>query len=68
MSMRSIRSELDGSLFPLKLGVSSLPAWKRRVMTPQSYPGGRMRRSEQVEAESVRRLELVKAPADHGES
>lgn len=79
MSMRSIRSELKGSRHPLKLGLAPTPPWKRRVPSAASarlrdpeQPGegvlDRVRRSEQVEAEVKRLLELAHSSPDKGDA
>lgn len=64
MSMRSIKSEFEGSLFPLKLGVAPMPSWKRRVTVSATTAGDRTRRSEQAEVETTRKLELVHTVSD----
>lgn len=84
MSMRSIRSDLKDSRFVLKLGLSPAPLWKRRAppadasrdLAPQEFsgrripsgPGERVRRSEQVDPEAVKRGELANLSSDKGDT
>lgn len=65
MSMRSTRSDLKSSRFPLKLGIHAAPLWKRRAFTqPVSGSGDRARRSEQVEADAVKLNEMAHLTSD----
>lgn len=69
--MRSIRSELKGSLFPLKLGVSPTPVWARRAApapVPAPGPGERTRRSELVDLETAKRDERAHGNSEPGET
>jgi hypothetical protein len=68
MSMRSIRSELKSSRFPLKLGLPPAPPWKRRTPAPNPGPGDRVRRSEQVDADATRRGEMATSSSDKSDS
>ena len=70
MSMRSIRSELKGSLFPLKVGVSSAPVWARRAQAsvPAPGPGERTRRSELIDLETAKREERARGNSEPGET
>lgn len=52
MSMRSIKSDLKYSRFPIKLGMPPSPPWKRRTPAPGPGSGTRVRRSELVEAQA----------------
>ena len=53
MSMRSIKSDLKYSRFPVKLGLPPSPPWKRRTPAPGPGSGTRTRRSELVEAKPL---------------
>lgn len=68
MSTRSIRSELEYSRFPLKLGMPPAPEWKRRTPAPGPGSGGRQRRSEQVEADAEKRAEKAQGQSDGADS
>jgi hypothetical protein len=54
MSMRSIKSDLKYSRFPVKLGMPPSPPWKRRTPAPGPGSGTRVRRSELVDAQAKR--------------
>lgn len=77
MSMRSTRSDLKSSRFPMKLGLHPAPPWKRRaagVSRPGSSPwagdgnppapGDRVRRSEQVDADATKLGEMAHLTSD----
>ena len=66
--MRSIRSDLEYSRFPVKLGLPPTPPWKRRAPAPGPGSGERVRRSEQLDAESAHRLEQALGTIDKGET
>ena len=68
--MRSIRSELKGSRFPLKVGVSTSPVWARRasVQAPVPGPGERARRSELVDLDAAKREERAHGNSEPGET
>ncbi len=68
MSMRSIRSELKSSRFPLKVGVSPVPAWTRRAPAPGPGPGERVRRSELVDLDAVKRAERAHGNSESSET
>ena len=59
MSMRSTRSDLKSSRFPLKLGLPPSPPWKRRAPVPGPGNGDRVRRSEQVDADATKLGEVA---------
>ncbi len=59
MSMRSIRSDLKYSRFPVKLGLPPAPLWKRRTPAPGPGSGERLRRSERVDADASKRADLA---------
>ena len=63
MSMRSTRSDLKGSRFPLKLGIHAAPIWKRRAPAP-APSGDRVRRSEQVDADANKLNEMAHLTSD----
>lgn len=65
MSMRSTRSDLKSSRFPLKLGIHAAPIWKRRALAqPVPGSGDRVRRSEQVEADAAKLNEMAHVTSD----
>lgn len=70
--MRSIRSELKGSKFPLKVGMSATPSWTRRAPAPTPAPGpepgDRVRRSELIDLEAVKQAEFARGNSEPGES
>lgn len=68
--MRSIRSELKGSKFPLKVGMSPTPSWTRRAPAPAPgpEPGDRVRRSELIDLEAIKRAEFARGNSEPGES
>ncbi len=66
--MRSIRSELKGSKFPLKVGMSAAPSWARRAPAPAPEPGDRARRSELIDLEAIKRAEFARGNSEPGES
>ncbi len=49
MSMRSIKSKLAYSRFPVKVMMPPAPPWRRRSPSPGPGTGGRQRRSERLE-------------------
>lgn len=67
MSMRSIRSDLEYSRFPVKLGLPPGPSWKRRTPAPGPGSGTRQRRSEKVDADALKRAEQAQGNSDKGE-
>ncbi len=67
MSMRSTRSDLSYSRFPVKLGLPPAPLWKRRNPTPDPGSGRRPRRSEQIEAEAQKRVEQQRCLSEQGD-
>ncbi len=68
MSMRSTKSDLAYSRFPVKVGLPPSPLWKRRTPNPGPGSGSRQRRSEQVEADSEVRKRQLSCISDRGES
>ncbi len=64
MSMRSTRSDLKDSRFPLKLGLPPAPPWKRRAPAPGPPSGDRVRRSEQVDADANKLGEMAQNEKD----
>jgi hypothetical protein len=65
MSMRSTRSDLKGSRFPLKLGLPPAPQWKRRTpAAPGPGSGDRVRRSEQADADATKLGEMAHSHGD----
>lgn len=68
MSMRSTRSELKGSRFPLKVGMSPMPSWTRRAPAPAPGPNERVRRSELIDLDAIKREELARGNSEPGES
>ena len=69
MSTRSIRSELKGSRYPLKLAMAPAPSWARRAPSPAPgpEPGDRVRRSELVDLDSVKRADRARKNSEPGE-
>jgi hypothetical protein len=68
MSMRSIKSDLEFSRFPVKLGLQPTPSWKRRTPAPGPGSGTKLRRSDKVEADALRRVEKAQGNSDKGDS
>lgn len=68
MSMRSIKSDLEYSRFPMKLGLPPTPPWKRRTPAPGPGSGTRLRRSEKVDADSLKRADKAQGNSDKGDS
>ena len=69
MSMRTIKSDLESSRFPLKVGLQPSPSWKRRTsIAPGPGSGSRQRRSEKVEAEMLKLKEKAQGNSDKGDS
>lgn len=68
MSMRSIKSDLKYSRFPMKLGLPPSPEWKRRTPAPGPGSGSRQRRSEQIRAEAFKRAEKAQGNSEKGDS
>lgn len=69
MSMRSIRSDLEYSRFPVKLGLPPSPTWTRRTPAPGPGSGTRQRRSDKVDADAVKkRLESARGQSDKSDS
>lgn len=64
MFMRSTRSDLKDSSFPLKLGLPPAPPWKRREPAPGPGSGDRVRRSEQVDATTIKLSEIAQSSFD----
>lgn len=68
MSMRTIKSNLEYSRFPIKLGLPPSPPWKRRAPAPGPGTGTRERRSEKVDADALKRAERAQGNSDKSES
>lgn len=68
MSMRSIRSDLEYSRFPMKLGLPPSPEWKRRTPAPGPGSGNRQRRSERLSLDALKRTEKAQGNSDKGDS
>lgn len=68
MSMRSIKSDLEYSRFPMKLGLSPAPSWKRRTPAPGPGTGTRQRRSDKISAEALKQVEKAQGNSDKGDS
>lgn len=80
MSMRSTRSDLKSSRFPMKLGLHPAPPWKRRAAAAgfgtrpggspwlgegvPPTPGDRIRRSEQVDTDASKLGEMAHLTSD----
>lgn len=64
MSMRSTRSDLKSSRFPLKLGFPPVPPWKRRAPAPGPGSGDRVRRSEQLDCTQPSLTEVAHGSSD----
>jgi len=68
MSMRSIRSDLEYSRFPMKLGLPPTPPWKRRTPAPGPGSGTRQRRSEKIDADAQKHADKAQGNSDKGDS
>lgn len=69
MSMRTIKSDLESSRFPLKVGLQPSPSWKRKTATvPGPGSGPRQRRSEKLDAELLKLKEKAQGNSDKGDS
>ncbi len=68
MSMRSIKSDLEYSRFPMKLGMPPSPSWKRRTPAPGPGSGTRLRRSDKIDADALKREEKAQGNSDKGDS
>ena len=68
MSMRSMKSKLEYSNFPVKLGLPPAPPWKRRTPAPGPGTGTRQRRSEKIDADAMKLVEKAQGNSDKGDS
>jgi len=68
MSMRSIKSDLKYSRFPVKLGMPPSPPWKRRTPAPGPGSGSRVRRSEQVVEVQLKLVEKAQGNSEGSDS
>ena len=64
MSMRSIKSKLQYSRFPVKLGLPPAPPWRRRSPAPGPGSGTRQRHSEKLEVVDKRAVEQNSVKGD----